>query len=406
MENQIIKVQTFQHFSISCGPDIVLCGYFQNSKVILLLQYLLIYHKQGVTKDTLIDLMYRNKEITNPANALKLLVYRLRRLFALSGFPDYEYIKYSNGSYKWNDEIPFEIDFEQFDDAAREAAKPELTLDERLNHYKSAIDIYKGDFLPYLATEDWAAPLFVHYQDLYHDCIRNASQILKEQEDFHQMLDICRRAIAICPHSEEFHKIRIISLFALRHYEEAKAAYEQTVDALYNELGVSPSEELTALYKELSAELQDEVASIHTIKEIIKEESTEQGSYFCNIQTFINIYHIMVRSFERNGQSCFLMSCTLDVGEQNASSVNAKHTEAITKLQSAIKHTLRRGDIFTRYSKRQYLILLVGLNQENCNLIMQRIESKFRGTFKGRGLKLKYKFVSAADTDFMMKASQ
>lgn len=406
MDNQIIKVQTFQDFSVSCGQEIVLSGYFQNSKVILLLQFLLVHHKQGVTKDTLIDLMYRNKETDNPANALKLLVHRLRKLFTLSGFPDYEYIKYSNGSYQWNNEIPVEIDFEQFELEMKRAAASQLSFEECLNHYKNAIDLYKGDFLPSLVSEDWAIPFFVRYQELYHDCIRNVTQILKEQERFHEMLDIGTRAISVCPSSEEFHKIRIISLFALRHYKDAKAAYEQTVDILYDELGVNPSEDLALLYKELSAALQDEATSIYTIKESIQEETMENGAYFCNIQTFTNIYHMIVRSLERNGQSCFLMLCTLENKNKNSSSDKSEHSEAVAKLQYAIKDTLRRGDLFTRYSKRQYLILLVGINQENCNLVMQRIDFKFKDTFKGKGLKLKYKSVSAAETDFIMGASR
>ena len=402
MDNQTIKVQTFQDFSVSCGQETVLSGYFQNSKVILLLQFLLVHHKQSVTKDTLIDLMYRHTETDNPVNALKLLVHRLRKLFVLSGFPDFEYIKYSNGSYQWNNKIPVEIDFEQFDLEIKKASDVALDPEERLNCYKNAIDIYKGDFLPSLVTEDWAIPFFVHYQELYHSCVRNAAQILKEQERFQEMFDIATRAISVCPSSEEFHKIRIISLFALRHYKDAKAAYEQTVDILYNELGVNPSEELALLYKELSAELQDEATSIFTIKESIQEGAMEKGAYFCNIQTFTNIYHTMVRSLERNGQSCFLMLCTLEGKNKASQTERTEHSEAVTKLQNAIKSTLRRGDIFTRYSKRQYLILLVGINQENCNLVMQRIDFKFKDTFKGRGLQLKYKFVSAAETDFMM----
>lgn len=402
MGDQILKVQTFQHFSVSCDPDIVLRGYFQSSKVILLLQYLLIHHKQGVAKDTLIDVLYSRKELDNPENALKLLVHRLRKLFILSGFPAAEYIQFSNGRYRWNNDVPCEIDFEQFDAALQAAEKPGLALAERLNHYKFALNLYKGDFLPYLAAEDWAVAFSVHYQDLFHACVRNMIQILKEQGDLHQVLDICSQAIEACPYSEEFQKIRIITLFELRHFKEAKAAYEQTVDTLYNELGVSPSKELTTLYKELSAELQDEVTSIDTIKEAIKEETTEKGAYFCNLPNFINSYHMMVRSFERTGQSCFLMLCTLEAQGSSASAAKAENNDAIERLRTAIMSTLRRGDIFTRYSKRQYLILLVGINQENCNLVMRRIEYKFRSTFKGKGWRLHYKVVSAADTDFMM----
>ena len=57
---------------------------------------------------------------------------------------------------------------------------------------------------------------------------------------------------------------------------------------------------------------------------------------------------------------------------------NKEKLAAMTdELYDAVKHCLRRGDSFTKYSPTQFLILLVGTNQENCSMIFDRISRYF-----------------------------
>ena len=55
-----------------------------------------------------------------------------------------------------------------------------------------------------------------------------------------------------------------------------------------------------------------------------------------------------------------------------------KEKEAIDWLSQAIEVTLRRGDVYTRYSQSQCLILLSGTSSDDCETIFQRIRSKFQ----------------------------
>ena len=51
--------------------------------------------------------------------------------------------------------------------------------------------------------------------------------------------------------------------------------------------------------------------------------------------------------------------------------------EAEQHLREAIERSLRRGDIYTRYSQSQYMVLLVAVQRENCEVIFERIERRF-----------------------------
>ena len=47
-------------------------------------------------------------------------------------------------------------------------------------------------------------------------------------------------------------------------------------------------------------------------------------------------------------------------------------------LKKAIGHVLRRGDVYTRYSAYQYLILLTGVSVESSQSIGNRIRRYFK----------------------------
>ncbi|WP_394925591.1 hypothetical protein [uncultured Robinsoniella sp.] len=62
----------------------------------------------------------------------------------------------------------------------------------------------------------------------------------------------------------------------------------------------------------------------------------------------------------------------------------------------AIQRSLRRGDLYTRYSPCQFLLLLPGTNKENCSIISTRIDRNFKDEGGGRN-KINYYTASVAD---------
>ena len=55
------------------------------------------------------------------------------------------------------------------------------------------------------------------------------------------------------------------------------------------------------------------------------------------------------------------------------------------KLRRSCRSCLRRGDIYTRYSNDQYLLLCIGAGRENVAEIGARIDMDFRKRCGGRG---------------------
>ena len=90
---------------------------------------------------------------------------------------------------------------------------------------------------------------------------------------------------------------------------------------------------------------------------------------------------------ERNGQSIYLMLCTIIDSSGRPMEHSSRLDTMSRTLHEAIKHSLRRCDSFTRYSPAQFLVLLVGTNRENCQLISDRILRFFqKGTDPGAAI--------------------
>ena len=55
-----------------------------------------------------------------------------------------------------------------------------------------------------------------------------------------------------------------------------------------------------------------------------------------------------------------------------------QQNSAMSQLHSAIQYSLRRGDVFTRYSVSQYLIMLPTVSFENGEMVLKRIQKNFK----------------------------
>ena len=90
----------------------------------------------------------------------------------------------------------------------------------------------------------------------------------------------------------------------------------------------------------------------------------------------------MRRCMERSGQSVFLLVCTLIDGKGRPLDSGDRLEQLSDALYGAIKNSLRRSDSFTKYNQAQYLVMLVGTNEEDCQIVINRITRNFAKNHK------------------------
>ncbi|MBT9776457.1 hypothetical protein GPL15_08070 [Clostridium sp. MCC353] len=375
-----------------------------NNKSIHLLSALLYYGDEGIARNKLLAMLYGREEKTNPANSLRAVIFRLRKLLAESGLPEDEYIRYQNGVYYWKpDHITTVVDAVCFERSAEEALNQE---ERRLDQLVSVCKRYCGEFLPLMAAEEWVAVISVRYQELYFSCLREACSQLKARGEYEEMLELCTRAAQIYPF-EEWQLLQIDCLMALKRYKEALGIYEYATNMMFKELGLPPSEKMLARFRAMCGQIHYDAGAIMDVKGSLKEKESKSGAYYCGYPSFIDSYRLIVRMTERSGQSVYLMLCTLT----DKKGIPLDHDDegliqVVENLYRAIGRSLRRGDLYTRYSPNQFLILLTGLCIEACSIITDRIDRQFEMIYSGRKVEIRYYVTSAADMDSQESQAQ
>ena len=144
----------------------------------------------------------------------------------------------------------------------------------------------------------------------------------------------------------------------------------------FSRFGVTPTDRLTNLYKEIIAETNDSQMDLSVIKEEL-EEDYKPGAFFCEYAIFKEIYHLNMRTLARTGAASHLCLLSL-VGPRGGRPQQKVLSKTVLKLKECIGSSLRRGDIFTRYSVSQFLVMLPAASYENSVMVTERILRSFR----------------------------
>lgn len=368
-------------------------GKKQTAKTLRMLQMLLHAGEAGVSREQLLENLFGYEVEGDIANNLSVTVHYLRKQLKESCLPGENYIRTKGGRYWFSSSFPVEVDARAFEDLIDQAKrKPDQ---ERLALLKEACRIYGGHFLPALSGETWVTVAGAHYQNLYMECMDEICRLMTERGEYEELYELCGRAAAIYPF-DEWQIGQMECLLALKRFKEARELYDKTETMYFDELDAAPLKRMTDFFHKMSREIQMDVNNFNEIQMSLKEDGKENGAYYCPYPSFVDNYRMMVRVMERSGQSIYLMLCMLS-DERKKQQGNADSLkEASDKLAQSIQEALRRGDVFTRYNKSQFLILLIGIRKEECSIIINRIDSCFRRRENSRRVHVTYRTASIA----------
>ena len=393
----VLKVQMLGGLSLMYGEEPISFSRNTTTKAMKLLQILLYYGEKGISRNKLIENLYKAEELADAPNSLRVTSYRLKKMLVNMGLPEHNYIRISKGIYFWNGPMRTDVDIHQFCDLIQRA-EDETDMEKQMQFLREACLLYKGELLPGSSEEEWVLIEGVQLKKMYSGALQQLCEYLWNKEEYEEILRLCEPACAMYPF-DEWQAVRIDCFIAMNRYQEAMKEYESTAKLFFEELGISPSEKMIDQFKYMSERMSSTPQTIRGIKSRLREEEIEAGAFYMTLPSFRDSYRLVRRIMERNGQSVYLMLCSL-VDSKGAPLEDADKLSAMSgELMSAIKHCLRKGDSFTRYNPSQFLILLVGTNKENCGLIFERIERYFSREHKSWKKYLEFYITSLADAD-------
>ena len=214
----------------------------------------------------------------------------------------------------------------------------------------------------------------VRCRDEYFRVTEELCRWLKGHERYEDLHKVAHRAAEIYPF-DEWQVWEIDSLIGMSRYKEGLEVYQNTEKLLFDEMGVAPSERLLKRFKLMGERTSQAAGALSDIKERLREKDAAVGAYFFPFPSFVDIYHVFSRMVERSGLSVFVMLCTLDYKADHVS--EEKEREKSELLRQAIQSSIRKGDFYTRYNVRQYIVMLIEISQENCPIVSKRIAKKF-----------------------------
>ena len=396
-EEPILRVSLFGNATVGCGDQQILYGKNSITKVTKLLLLLIYYRSDGIPRNRLMEELFGRKELNDAANNLRVYLFRLKKMLVESGLPEYEYITCRNGVYYWDCPIEMVVDTDIFKETLN-CAENECDTEKKIHLLQMACQIYHGDFLEKLSGDEWVIVESLWYKDRYTQALQELCCLLMEREEYVAALRAVENACEMYPF-DDWQTIRMECYIAMGHYEDAMKEYETTSKYIYEELGLAPSERMTKQLEYLSEQMGSRAYVMAEIKENLRETTGKKGAFFCNYQGFHDACCVVRRGMERNGQSVFLVLCTLVDTKGNPMEESKKLNEMSQKLHTSIQVSLRRCDFFTKYSQAQYLVVLVGTSEENCQIAINRVRNRFADEHKSWGSHLKCMVSSLMDIE-------
>lgn len=391
MSNAKIKIKMFGNFEILVNGNVVLTQLRQAKKTSQFLEYLILKKDRAVPHEELLEMLWSDKENRNPATALRTLLHRYRSLVEQSNLPELEdSILTARGAYQWNSNMDCEIDVFEFERLCQEARTPGMSNRECIERYLQMLQIYTGPLLTNSAEEMWVVPKSVYYHDLFLESVFTLLDLLKVEEEYDVIVQVCRKAMDVDMFDERLHLELMMALVKTGKKREALSQYYFATDLHYKQLGIQPSGEIRAVYKLIVQADQEMEADVEKVQNMLEEDKDGHGAFVCEYEIFKEIYQLQRRMLERYNGTMFLALLTIsNTYEQRFD--NLVLDNIMKQLLHVSQTNLRRGDTISRYSVMQYVILLPSVTYETGRLVLDRIKKAFYNEYVKSSVVLTYK---------------
>ncbi|MCI9163655.1 MAG: SARP family transcriptional regulator [Lachnospiraceae bacterium] len=395
MNNLSAQVQMLGGFRLTIGDISITNKVQQAKKPWTILEYLVYYHSREIPSDELVGIIWPEDNNVNPANALKTLIFRTRKLLEPFKLSTQQLITQNHGTYCWNPEVSLSLDTSEFESLYKQSCQPGLPESQQLEFLLKALALYKGDFLPKAAWEPWVIPISRHYHSIFVRAVMQAVELLLKDEQWDSIIRLCRHAVSVEALNEDFQYYYIYALFSSGRQRQALEQYRVMVDSFYNEFAITPSERMANLYKLIQDREHGVNTDLSLIQKSMQESQQSLGAYFCEFTVFRDIYQLERRAIARTGDSIFLGLLTLSQEDGSLPKASVL-TRAMGHLGNAATGSLRHGDVYTRYSVSQYMILLPSASYENGEMVMQRIIRNYKKAYLRKDIIVHYSLQAVA----------
>ncbi len=352
--------------------------------LMLLLEYLIYYRHQNVTKEKLIENLWSDS--LNPASALKFSIYRLRQL--LDEFDDLsgvECIKTTKTGYSFDPAVAIWVDTEEAEELWKQINDNQITRVEKQALMKRFIDLMTHPFLVSSTAQLWTLPVREYFTHLYNRCVMMYLEDLETERKYDEVMQLAQMALRMDPLNEEFHYYFLLGLIETKQFRKAIEYYEGINRRFYKEFNAQLSLRTKSLYNMILSREEVSQIGIGELLETLQENIESDGAFYCEHEVFKRMYQIALRTQERSDEKNYVLLLEIKTDENEFQLL-----KIMERLRGIILQSLRKGDIYSRMNSTQFILLLPCKNEENAHTISSRIRSTFQKHNGAANVKLNY----------------
>lgn len=221
-----------------------------------LFQYMLTHRQRLTSKERIVDDLWpeldpdrADRDFKVALNALNTALEPDRPPRSLS-----VYVARQGTSYGLDPDSSLRVDVMDFERLITAGSRVEGEDDAAaIAHYRRALDLYQGEYLPDAIYEDWASGERERLTALYLAAATRLARLLLGAGAAPEMVLWCQRVVAIDPCWEEAYRLLMRGHMANGNRPLALRVYRQCRLALADELGIEPMPATIHLYEQIIA---------------------------------------------------------------------------------------------------------------------------------------------------------
>jgi DNA-binding SARP family transcriptional activator len=372
----MIHIQMLGAFGIFIGREDATEQIGKTRKGTALIQYLLLSKGEPVLNAKLYEMLWPSGGSSNPENALKTLVSRVRTILngVAPGFG--QAVASTRGAYRWKMLANMTVDYYEAAELVKRLVSAKALDAHTAEGFARLTRLYKGDLLQGNTMPEWAASRAVLLHGSYLKAICRHIELLKEGENYEEIVNVARVALEIDAFDERLHLELLNALTKTDRNNEALQQYKHVASLNDRYLGVQPPAAIQDFYRQIIRARSGLERNLEIIRGELLEGVRSPGALVCEYPMFKEVYNLQVRNLERLGLSIFLALVMIDSADGEP--IPPLRLDEIMKgLIEIMRVNLRRGDVITHHLPDQLALLLPTSNREMGAIAIERVKRLF-----------------------------
>ncbi|MGN0669927.1 MAG: diguanylate cyclase domain-containing protein, partial [Oscillospiraceae bacterium] len=137
---------------------------------------------------------------------------------------------------------------------------------------------------------------------------------------------------------------------------------------------------------------------LNYLRDFMSRADSGRGAYLLDFESFHHVYNFIRRTVERSKREVQTVLFTINPTNPGGKLETSEAEVAVELLEQAIFTSLRRVDVSTRYSSRQVIVILLDANNENGDMVAERVVKCFYKLYTGNNIAIEYDVVEMEES--------